>query len=37
MKINIPEVLIHLRGEVVRQKQDRGGPRIMPDPETTRR
>ena len=35
VKINIPEVLIHLRGEVVRQKQDRGGPRIMPDPENS--
>lgn len=29
VKINIPEVLIHLRGEVVRQKQGRG----LPDPE----
>ena len=27
VKINIPEVLIHLRGEVVRQKQDEGGVR----------
>jgi len=33
VKINIPEVLIHLRGEVVRQKQDRGGARMLPDPE----
>src|SRR6201991_590260 len=32
VKINIPEVLIHLRGEVVRQKQDRGGMHL-PDPE----
>ncbi|MFO0908756.1 MAG: LutB/LldF family L-lactate oxidation iron-sulfur protein [Isosphaeraceae bacterium] len=31
VKINIPEVLIHLRGEVVRQKQD--GPGTWPDPE----
>ena len=35
VKINIPEVLIHLRGEVVRQKQDRAGPRVLPDPEET--
>jgi L-lactate dehydrogenase complex protein LldF len=29
VKINIPEVLVHLRGKVVRQKQDAG----KPDPE----
>ncbi len=33
VKINIPEVLIHLRGEVVRQKQDEGGVRAALDPE----
>lgn len=33
VKINIPEVLIHLRGEVVRQKQDEGGLRAALDPE----
>lgn len=33
VKINIPEVLIHLRGRVVRSKQDRGGPRAKFDPE----
>ncbi len=33
VKINIPEVLIHLRGEVVRQKQDQGGVRAALDPE----
>ncbi|MCX6047847.1 MAG: LutB/LldF family L-lactate oxidation iron-sulfur protein [Chloroflexi bacterium] len=33
VKINIPEVLIHLRGEVVRQKQDEGGIRAALDPE----
>jgi L-lactate dehydrogenase complex protein LldF len=33
VKINIPEVLIHLRGEVVRQKQDKNGPGGWPDPE----
>jgi L-lactate dehydrogenase complex protein LldF len=32
VKINIPEVLIHLRGEVVRHKQDSGSG-IIPDPE----
>ncbi len=32
VKINIPEVLIHLRGEVVRHKQDRGGMHL-PEPE----
>ena len=31
VKINIPEILIHLRGEVVRQKQDKGG---FPGPES---
>ncbi len=30
VKINIPEILIHLRGKVVRHKQAKGG---MPDPE----
>jgi L-lactate dehydrogenase complex protein LldF len=33
VKINIPRVLVHLRGEVVRHKQDRGGPRERLDPE----
>ena len=33
VKINIPEVLVHLRGKVVRHKQDRGGPRAKLDPE----
>ncbi|MFN8488245.1 MAG: LutB/LldF family L-lactate oxidation iron-sulfur protein [Caldilineaceae bacterium] len=33
VKINIPEVLLHLRGEVVRQKQDEGGLRATLDPE----
>lgn len=33
VKINIPEVLIHLRGEVVRHKQDHGGLRGKADPE----
>jgi L-lactate dehydrogenase complex protein LldF len=33
VKINIPEVLIHLRGEVVRHKQDHGGLRAALDPE----
>jgi L-lactate dehydrogenase complex protein LldF len=33
VKINIPEVLIHLRGRVVRHRQDRGGPRGKLDPE----
>ncbi|MGE3820380.1 MAG: LutB/LldF family L-lactate oxidation iron-sulfur protein [Isosphaeraceae bacterium] len=32
VKINIPEVLVHLRGEVVRHKQDKGG-LGLPDPE----
>ncbi len=31
MKINIPDVLVHLRGQVVRQKQDQWG---WPDPES---
>jgi L-lactate dehydrogenase complex protein LldF len=33
VKINIPEVLIHLRGAVVREKQDRDDPHAWPDPE----
>ncbi len=33
VKINIPEVLIHLRGKVVRNKQDNGGLRERLDPE----
>jgi L-lactate dehydrogenase complex protein LldF len=33
VKINIPEVLIHLRGRVVRSRQDTGGPRAKLDPE----
>jgi L-lactate dehydrogenase complex protein LldF len=33
VKINIPEVLIHLRGKVVRHKQDEGGIRGKLDPE----
>lgn len=33
VKINIPEVLIHMRGEVVRQKQAEGGLRAALDPE----
>ena len=33
VKINIPEVLIHLRGKVVRHKQDGGGLREKLDPE----
>ena len=33
VKINIPEVLIHLRGAVVRQKQDHGGLSQFLDPE----
>jgi L-lactate dehydrogenase complex protein LldF len=28
VKINIPEVLIHLRGKVVREKQEAGGPNL---------
>ena len=33
VKINIPEVLIHLRGKVVRHKQDKGTLRQKLDPE----
>jgi L-lactate dehydrogenase complex protein LldF len=33
VKINIPQVLVHLRGKIVRHKQDRGGPREKLDPE----
>jgi L-lactate dehydrogenase complex protein LldF len=33
VKINIPEVLIHLRGEVVRHKQEHHGPAGLADPE----
>jgi L-lactate dehydrogenase complex protein LldF len=33
VKINIPEVLIHLRGEVVRHKQEHHGPAGLSDPE----
>ena len=33
VKINIPEVLIHLRGRVVRHKQDEGGLKDKLDPE----
>ncbi|WP_084709108.1 LutB/LldF family L-lactate oxidation iron-sulfur protein [Rubrobacter aplysinae] len=33
VKINIPEVLIHLRGKVVRNKQDNGGAKAKLDPE----
>jgi len=33
VKINIPEVLIHLRGRVVRRRQDRDGLRSKLDPE----
>jgi L-lactate dehydrogenase complex protein LldF len=33
VKINIPEVLVHLRGRVVRRKQDMGGQRSKLDPE----
>ena len=33
VKINIPEVLIHLRGKVVRHKQDEGGIKGKLDPE----
>ena len=33
VKINIPEVLVHLRGEVVRHKQDATA-RAWPDPES---
>ena len=33
VKINIPEVLVHLRGKVIREKQDHGGLRGKADPE----
>ncbi len=33
VKINIPEVLVHLRGRVVRHKQDEGGLKSRLDPE----
>jgi L-lactate dehydrogenase complex protein LldF len=33
VKINIPEVLIHMRGEAVRHKQDAGGLKALLDPE----
>ena len=33
VKINIPEVLVHLRGEVVRRRQEAGGPLALLDPE----
>jgi L-lactate dehydrogenase complex protein LldF len=33
VKINIPEVLIHLRGRVVREKQGRDDPHAWPDAE----
>jgi L-lactate dehydrogenase complex protein LldF len=33
VKINIPQVLIHLRGKVVRNKQEKGGLRGKLDPE----
>jgi L-lactate dehydrogenase complex protein LldF len=33
VKINIPEVLVHLRGRVVRKKQDMGGPPSKLGPE----
>ena len=33
VKINIPQVLIHLRGKVVRHKQDEGGLKEKLDPE----
>src|SRR5215217_5679689 len=33
VKINIPEVLVHLRGRVVRHRQYMGGPRSKLDPE----
>ncbi len=34
VKINIPEVLVHMRGKVVRQKQAHGGLRARLDPES---
>jgi L-lactate dehydrogenase complex protein LldF len=33
VKIDIPEVLVHLRGQVVRSKQERGGLRAKLEPE----
>ncbi len=33
VKINIPEVLVHLRGKVVRRKEERGSLRERTDPE----
>ena len=33
VKINIPQVLVHLRGRVVRHKQDMGGPPAKLNPE----
>jgi L-lactate dehydrogenase complex protein LldF len=33
VKINIPEVLVHMRGEAVRAKQDAGGLKALLDPE----
>jgi L-lactate dehydrogenase complex protein LldF len=33
VKINIPEVLVHMRGEAVRHKQDAGGLTALLDPE----
>ncbi len=33
VKINIPEVLIHLRGKVIRNKQENGGTKAKLDPE----
>jgi L-lactate dehydrogenase complex protein LldF len=33
VKINIPEVLVHLRGKVVRHRQDKGGLKAKLDPE----
>ena len=33
VKINIPEVLVHLRGKVVRHRQDEGGLKGKLDPE----
>jgi L-lactate dehydrogenase complex protein LldF len=33
VKINIPEVLVHMRGEAVRQRQDAGGAAAWLDPE----
>ncbi len=34
VKINIPQILLHLRGRVVREKQDHGGLRGKADPES---